>query len=55
MTNPPRNSRPHTETALEEGLRRYAPKDGEGRRVAVSDFLISLLGIYARPGGDPRN
>jgi hypothetical protein len=41
-------------TPLQEGLRRYAPRNGDGRRVAVSDFLISLLEIYTRSGGNPR-
>ncbi|HET7717150.1 MAG TPA: hypothetical protein VFK86_16120 [Bauldia sp.] len=39
------------ETPLEEGLRRYAPKDDE-RRVRVSDFIVSLL--LASPHFGPR-
>jgi hypothetical protein len=42
------------ETPLEKGLRRYAPRNGEGRRVAVSDFILSLLEVYTRSGGNPR-
>jgi hypothetical protein len=54
MTNPFHDNRLRRETPLEEGLRRYAPKNGEGRRVAVSQFILSLLEIYTRSGGNPR-
>lgn len=54
MTNPSHDNRLHRETPLEEGLRRYAPRNGEGRRVAVSQFILSLLEIYTRSGGNPR-
>ena len=54
MTNPSHRNLPPGETPLQEGLRRYAPRNGEGRRVAVSDFLLSLLEIYSRSGGNPR-
>ena len=47
-------STPHArETPLEKGLRRYAPKPGEGRRVAVSDFIVALLLVGRRPGSPP--
>jgi hypothetical protein len=54
MTHSSHEDASRRETPLQEGLRRYAPKNGEGRRVAVSDFLISLLDIYRRSGGNPR-
>jgi len=54
MTNPSYDSRLRRETPLQEGLRRYAPREVEGRRVAVSDFVLSLLEIYTRSGGNPR-
>jgi hypothetical protein len=54
MTSHPQRDASRRETPLEEGLRRYAPRNGEGRRVAVSDFLLSLLQIYTRSGGNPR-
>jgi len=41
---------PSRETPLEEGLRRYAPKDGAERTVAVSDFIVSLLMMGGRSG-----
>ncbi len=47
MTNPNRNAG-RNETPLEEGLRRYAPRDVE-RRVAITDFIVSLL--LPRPRG----
>lgn len=54
MTASERYQRQPHETPLEEGLRRYAPRQAEARRVAVSDFLISLLHIYGSSGGHPR-
>jgi hypothetical protein len=54
MTNPSHRNLPPQETPLQEGLRRYAPKNAEARRVAVSDFLISLLRLYTNSGGNPR-
>ena len=54
MTSHSQRDPSRRETPLQEGLRRYAPKNGDGRRVAVSDFLISLLEIYSRSGGNPR-
>ena len=52
MTTPSKHAAPARETPLEEGLRRYAPKQGAARRIAVSDFIISLLTISSR--SDPR-
>jgi hypothetical protein len=54
MTTSSHRDAPRRETPLEEGLRRYAPKQAEARRGAVSDFLISLLRLYSNPGGRPR-
>lgn len=31
------------ETPLEAGLRRFAPKEAEARRIAIGDFIVSLL------------
>jgi hypothetical protein len=50
MTSPNRHAGPN-ETPLEEGLRRYAPRDA-ARRVAIADFIVALL--LPRPRGrDP--
>lgn len=54
MTSPAQRDAPRRETPLEEGLRRYAPKPAEARRIAVSDFIISLLRLYSGSGGRPR-
>lgn len=43
MTISRNNGRPDRETPLEAGLRRFAPKEAEARRVAISDFIVSLL------------
>jgi hypothetical protein len=48
MTPSPNSSRPTRETPLEEGLRRFAPKEAEARRIAISDFVVSLLMLNHR-------
>lgn len=53
MTDPTSNATRLRETPLEEGLRRYAPGHGDARRVAISEFIVSLLLINRRPRSRP--
>lgn len=52
MTTSQKQRRATRETPLEEGLHRFAPKEAEARRIAVSDFIVSML-MMNRHGSDP--
>ena len=54
MTASQKHGRPAGETPLEASLRRFAPKEAEARRVAISDFIVSLL-MMNRHGSDPHS
>lgn len=54
MTTSHRHDGRAEETPLEKGLRRYAPKQAEARRVAVSDFIIALLRVHGGSDRAPR-
>jgi hypothetical protein len=54
MIRPHPDAMARPETTLEEGLRRYAPREFEGRRVAISDFVVSLLLTGLRRSGAGR-
>jgi len=49
MTDPTSHTTHRRETPLEVGLRRYAPGQGDARRVAISAFIVSLLVLNRRP------